>query len=89
MELRQKMGDMGYFGTMLSKNLEANAGYLNNPEATAQAWRNGWFHTSDAFIVDDTGNYYFIDRLRRLVFTLFALAVAARALYDDALHLKA
>ena len=26
-----------------------NHGYHNNPEATARAWRNGWFHTGDAF----------------------------------------
>ncbi|HJN52932.1 MAG TPA: AMP-binding protein [Pseudomonadales bacterium] len=41
-----------------------NAGYLNNPDATAEAWRNGWFHTGDAFIVDADGNFYFIDRLK-------------------------
>lgn len=40
------------------------AGYLNNPEATAEAWRNGWFHTGDGFICDADGNYYFIDRLK-------------------------
>lgn len=39
-------------------------GYLNNPEATARAWRNGWFHTGDAFRVDETGNYFFIDRMK-------------------------
>lgn len=41
-----------------------NAGYLNNPEATAQAWRNGWFHTGDAFLRDGGGRYYFLDRLK-------------------------
>lgn len=41
-----------------------NAGYLNNPEATAVAYRNGWFHTGDAFICDPAGNYYFIDRMK-------------------------
>ena len=41
-----------------------NAGYLNNPEATAEAWRNGWFHTGDAVICDADGNYYFIDRTK-------------------------
>lgn len=39
-------------------------GYLNNPVATAEAWRNGWFHTGDAFRRDDDGNYYFVDRLK-------------------------
>ena len=41
-----------------------NAGYLNNPEATVAAWRNGWFHTGDAFIQDEEGNFYFLDRLK-------------------------
>jgi len=41
-----------------------NAGYLNNPQATAEAWRNGWFHTGDAFTMDAAGNYYFLDRLK-------------------------
>lgn len=41
-----------------------NAGYWRNPEATATAWRNGWFHTGDAFRVDPDGNYVFVDRLK-------------------------
>ena len=39
-----------------------NSGYFKNPEATAQAWRNGWFHTGDAFRRDADGNYFFVDR---------------------------
>ena len=39
-----------------------NAGYLNRPDATAEAWRDGWFHTSDVFRQDEDGNYFFIDR---------------------------
>jgi len=39
-------------------------GYLNAPEATAQAWRNGWFHTGDAFRCDQDGNYFFVDRMK-------------------------
>lgn len=39
-------------------------GYLKNPEATARAWRNGWFHTGDAFRKDADGNYYFVDRMK-------------------------
>ncbi|MBX3481994.1 AMP-binding protein [Phenylobacterium sp.] len=41
-----------------------NAGYLNNPEATAEAWRNGWFHTGDAVYKDADGNYFFLDRMK-------------------------
>ncbi len=41
-----------------------NHGYFRNPEATARAWRNGWFHTGDAFRVDAAGNYFFVDRIK-------------------------
>ena len=41
-----------------------NAGYFNMPAETAAAWRNGWFHTGDAFTYDDDGNYYFVDRIK-------------------------
>jgi crotonobetaine/carnitine-CoA ligase len=40
-----------------------NAGYYRNPEATAEAWRNGWFHTGDAFRQDEEGNYYLVEIL--------------------------
>ncbi|MGV8995721.1 MAG: AMP-binding protein [Parvibaculaceae bacterium] len=39
-------------------------GYLKNPEATARAWRNGWFHTGDAFRKDADGNFFFVDRMK-------------------------
>ncbi|ASR34727.1 hypothetical protein BAY61_06755 [Prauserella marina] len=41
-----------------------NAGYYGMPAETAHAWRNGWFHTGDAFRVDEDGNYYFVDRMK-------------------------
>jgi crotonobetaine/carnitine-CoA ligase len=44
-----------------------NKGYLGMPEATAQAWRNGWFHTGDAGTVDAQGNLYFVDRFKDCV----------------------
>src|SRR5204863_6218729 len=41
-----------------------NLGYKNMPEATARAWRNGWFHTGDQFREDEEGNFYFLDRVK-------------------------
>ena len=41
-----------------------NHGYAGNAEATAAAWRNGWFHTGDGFRQDAEGNFYFVDRLK-------------------------
>ena len=42
----------------------ANLGYWRMPEATAAAWRRGWFHSGDAFKYDDQGNWYFVDRIK-------------------------
>lgn len=44
--------------------LKISQGYLNAPDATANSWRDGWFHTGDMFRRDDDDNYFFIDRLR-------------------------
>jgi crotonobetaine/carnitine-CoA ligase len=41
-----------------------NAGYDGMPEATATAWRNGWFHTGDLFRRDADDNYFFLDRIK-------------------------
>ncbi|WP_417318906.1 AMP-binding protein [Emcibacter sp.] len=38
--------------------------YLGRPEATAEAWKGGWFHTGDAGRYDEDGNYYFVDRIK-------------------------
>jgi crotonobetaine/carnitine-CoA ligase len=41
-----------------------NSGYFKDAEATVRAWRNGWFHTGDAFRQDDEGNFVFVDRMK-------------------------
>ena len=41
-----------------------NHGYFRDAQATVDAWRNGWFHTRDAFRVDAEGNYHFVDRIK-------------------------
>ncbi|GAA4548807.1 AMP-binding protein [Pseudonocardia xishanensis] len=38
-------------------------GYLGRWEATATAWRNGWFHTGDVLRRDADGNFFFVDRV--------------------------
>jgi crotonobetaine/carnitine-CoA ligase len=42
-------------------------GYLNDPVATARAWRNGWFHTGDLFRRDADDNYFFVDRAKDMI----------------------
>lgn len=38
--------------------------YEGNVEATAKAWRNGWFHTGDMMRSDEEGRFYFVDRIK-------------------------
>lgn len=37
-------------------------GYFKNDEATAKAFRGGWFHTGDVAYKDEDGFYYIVDR---------------------------
>jgi fatty-acyl-CoA synthase len=43
------------------------AGYYNDPEATAQAMRGGWFHTGDAAVVHPDGYIEIRDRLKDVI----------------------
>ena len=49
---------------MRAEPWEINTGYWNMPDKTAEAWRNGWFHTGDAFVYDEDDNFYFVDRAK-------------------------
>ena len=42
-------------------------GYFNDPEATAQALRGGWFHTGDAAVVHPDGYVEIRDRLKDVI----------------------
>jgi len=42
-------------------------GYLNNPQATAQAFESGWFHTGDLVVVHPDGYCQVKDRLKDIV----------------------
>jgi crotonobetaine/carnitine-CoA ligase len=41
-----------------------NGGYFGMPQATADAWRNGWFHTGDILRMEPDGQFYFVDRVK-------------------------
>ncbi len=42
-------------------------GYLNREEATADAIRDGWFHTGDVATIDEDGFVFIVDRIKDMV----------------------
>ncbi len=58
------VGEVGELAVRTDCPWAMSHGYAGNPEATATAWRNGWFHTGDGFRRDAAGNFYFVDRLK-------------------------
>lgn len=41
--------------------------YWRNPDATAEAWTDGWFHTGDVVSADAGGAMTFVDRRRNVI----------------------
>jgi long-chain acyl-CoA synthetase len=52
----------GELGEIVLRGENILKGYYRNPEATATAFRNGWFHTGDIGYRDDDGFFYIVDR---------------------------
>jgi crotonobetaine/carnitine-CoA ligase len=58
------IGSVGEMMLRTDRPWAMSHGYLKEPQATAKAWRNGWFHTGDAFRKDAEGNFFFVDRMK-------------------------
>ena len=43
------------------------SGYLKNPEATAEAWADGWLNTGDVVVELEDGNLAFVDRRKNII----------------------
>jgi fatty-acyl-CoA synthase/long-chain acyl-CoA synthetase len=58
---RGAVGEIVYRGPLVMKE------YWNKPEATAEAFAGGWFHSGDLVRQDEDGYYYVVDRKKDMI----------------------
>ena len=61
-DMEVPVGTIGEFICRSDRMWDQFTGYYGNPEATAQALRNGWFHSGDLMYRDGDNNFFFVDR---------------------------
>ena len=59
----------GVIGEIVHRSPHAMLGYWEDPEKTAEAFRNGWFHSGDLGVLDDEGYLTVVDRKKDMIKT--------------------
>lgn len=59
----------GEVGEIVYRSPHVTVGYWNRPEANAEAFRHGWFHSGDLGYMDDEGVIWFTDRIKDIIKT--------------------
>lgn len=57
----------GKMGELIIRGPQIMQGYLNHPDESASALRNGWLYTGDLATMDEDGYFYIVDRKKDMV----------------------
>jgi acyl-CoA synthetase (AMP-forming)/AMP-acid ligase II len=57
----------GEVGEIVYRGPTVMQGYFEKPEATAEAFAGGWFHSGDLVYADEEGFIYVVDRLKDML----------------------
>ncbi len=68
-EVRIDNPDENGIGEIVTKGENVMLGYYKNEEATNKCLRDGWFHTGDLGMIDESGAYYITGRLKNVIVT--------------------
>jgi acyl-CoA synthetase (AMP-forming)/AMP-acid ligase II len=82
----------GALGEIVLRGPKVFKGYWKDPEATAAAFRGGWFHTGDIGALDDEGFLTIVDRKKDMIVSggeNIASPEVERVLYEHAAVLEA
>ncbi|MDO5031935.1 long-chain-fatty-acid--CoA ligase [Corynebacterium sp.] len=59
----------GQEGEVLARGPQVFKGYFNNPEATENAFHDGWFRTGDLGIMEEDGFIRLVSRIKEIIIT--------------------
>ncbi len=79
------MVPLGERGELQVKGPQVMLGYYNDPDATRNAFMDGWLRTGDVGILDEDGYVFLVDRIKDLILCS-GFNVYPRTIEEAAMH---